>query len=120
MNVKSIVAYVVTLIVVYFSLSGLIQSLVGGLIGRAVGLLLGMLIGGICAWGLIDLLWVLIEGGHIPLVLLIAGMAFIVLHSIISKRELTQASKWMMTAELWAILLYGIFLVLQPGSVRWY
>ena len=120
MNVKSIVAYVATLIVVYFSLSGLIQSLVGGLMSRAVGLLLGMLIGAIFAWGFIDLLWVFIEGGHIPLVLLIVAIAFIVLHSIISKKELTQASKWMMTAELWAIILYGVFLLLQPDSVRWY
>ena len=116
----TIVAYVLTLVAVFFSITTLPQVIIGGFAGRAVGPLAGGLLGSIVAWFLVDFLWTWLEGAHIPIAALGAALAFIFVHGVISKEELTEQSQWMMAAEAWAIVLVGIFLLLVPAEIRWY
>jgi hypothetical protein len=116
----TIIAYTVTFIALFFGITAFSQSIIGGLIGRFAGHILGGLIGGIIVWLLIDWLWVAFGGGHIPIIILICALVFIFGHGIISKKELTEQSNWMMAAELWAIILLGTILFIKSDVVRWY
>jgi hypothetical protein len=116
----TIIAYALTMVAVFFSITALPQTIIGGLAGRVVGPLAGGLLGSIVAWFLVDFLWVWLEGAHIPLAVLGGALAFIFVHGVISKEELTEQSRWMMTAEAWAIVLVGIYLVVVPAEIRWY
>jgi len=120
METETIIAYAVTFAALFFSITALPQAIIGGLIGRFAGPLLGGLIGSIVSWLFIDWLWVTFEGGHIPIAALIGALAFIFAHGFISKEELTEQSNWMMAAELWAIILVGIFLFAHSDVIRWY
>ena len=116
----TVVAYVLTMLAVFFAITALPQAFIGGLASRAVGRLAGGLLGSILAWLLVDLLWVWLEGAHIPIAALGAALAYIFLHGAISKEELTGPSHWLMAAEAWAIVLVGIYLIIFPADIRWY
>ena len=120
METATIIAYIATFIALFFGLTALPQAVVGGFIGRFAGPLLGGLLGSIIAWLLVDWLWVTFEGGHIPIAALLGALAFIFGHGFISKEQLTEQSHRMMAAELWAILLLGVYLFFQTDVVRWY
>lgn len=116
----TVVAYVSTMVAVFFSITVLPQALIGGLAARAVGPLIGGLLGSVLAWLLVDFLWVWLEGAHVPIAALGAALAYIFLHGAISKDELTGQSHWLMAAEAWAIVLVGIYLMVFPAEIRWY
>jgi hypothetical protein len=98
----------------------LLQALIGGLVGRAVGPLLGALVGGVVVWFGIDLLWLRLEGDHVPMSVLATAIAVLFAKSAISKDKLTQQSKWMMAGEAWSIVLIGVYLAVVPDGIRWY
>ena len=116
----TIAAYVLTLLAVFFSLTGLPALISGGLVGRAFGPLISGLMGYIVAWMLVDLLWIWLEGAQIPIAALAGAFVFILIHGAISKDELTEHSRWMMAAEAWALVVVGIYLVIVPAEIRWY
>lgn len=116
----TVVAYASTMVAVFFGITALPQTIIGGLASRVVGPLVGGLLGSILAWLLVDLLWVWLEGAHVPIAALGAALAYIFLHGTISKQELTEQSRWLMAAEAWAIVLVGIYLIVFPTEIRWY
>lgn len=116
----TVIAYIITMVAIYFSITALPQMLIVGLLAKVVGILPGALLGSIFAWLIVDLLWFWFAGGHIPIAALCGALGFLFLHGAISKDELTETSRWMMTAEAWAIILVGIVLVVIPNQIRWY
>jgi hypothetical protein len=120
MQAPTIIAYLTTFIALFFSITSIPQAIIGGLAGRYTGPLFGMLLGSVIAWQLINILWVSFEGGQIPVVVLVSSLLFILTHGFIAKNELTQQSNWMMAAEMWGIILVGIFINIYADSIRWY
>ena len=116
----TIIAYTFTLVAVVLAATSLLQAVVGGILGRLMGPLIGAVIGGLASWALVDLLWVWLEGDHVPIAALVGALIVLVTQSAISRHELTQQSNWMMAGEAWGIVLLGIYLVTVPEAIRWY
>lgn len=116
----TIVAYVLTIAAVILTLTALVQTILGGLLGQMLGPLLGALVGGLIVWGGVEILWLWLEGGHVPIAALAGALAILFAHSAIAREQLTEQSNWMMAGEAWAIVLLGIYLVIFPESIRWY
>lgn len=115
------VAYIITLLLVFLTITTLFQSLIAGFFSRIFGLPinLGAFLGAVITWLLLNFLWTITEGGSIPLIILIISLIYIVTHYMISKDELTSISKANMIAEFWAILLLAIFLMISNTTIRW-
>ena len=120
MGIGTIIAYGLTFTALYFSITSLPQLLFAGLIGRVVGPLLSALVGSIFAWLLVDTLWVIFEGGHIPLTALAGGLIILFGIGHFNKEGLNNNAKWMMAAEQWGITLVSIYIYIQSDVVRWY
>ena len=116
----TVVAYVLTMLAVYRAITAIPQAFIGGLASGLGGRFAGGLLGSILAWLLVDLLWVWLEGAHVPIAALGAALAYIFLHGAISKDDLTGQSHWLMAAEAWATVLVGIYLMVFPAEIRWY
>lgn len=121
MATQTIVAYVVTLLCVYFSITSAPIALLGGIIGRGLGnILIGGLLGAVLTWLGIAWLWKVFEGKPVPILVLAVTFLFLLSHSAIKKDELTQASQWMIAAEQWGIIIVGVIMLLSTESIRWY
>jgi len=111
--------YIITSLLVFFAITQILQSFVGGLIGRFTNLLLGMFLGSLVTWLIIDFLWILIEKGHIPILSLGINILILFVHANIEFKKLTKVSKKMIVAEIWAIISYGIILMIVFRPIRW-
>ena len=108
------------MLAVYRAITAIPQAFIGGLASGLGGRLAGGLLGSILAWLLVDLLWVWLEGAHVPIAALGAALAYIFLYRVIYKEKLAGLSDWLMAAEPLAIVLVGIYLVIFPADIRWY
>ncbi len=115
----TLIAYALTVAAVAFSVTSLPQVLVGGLIARWAGILFGALVGGVLSWSAINLMWLWLEGNHIPIAALGAAVVTLFVHSFISRNNLSQQSLWLMAGEIWAIVLLAIYLVVFSDEIRW-
>ena len=118
----TIAAYIITLLLVFLTLTTFFQSLIAGALLRISGLPinLGSFIGAVITWILLNFLWTITEGDSIPIIILIISLIYIITHYKISKDELADISKTNMIAEFWAILLFGIFLMISTSPIRWF
>ncbi len=81
---------------------------------------LGALAGGIVTWFLIDYIWLLADGGHIPFLALLIVFLFIGTLGTFTKEKLNAVSQQVAAAEMWAIVIVGIILFFRSDPFRWY
>ncbi len=121
MKIVTFLAYGITLISVFFSITSIPQIIIGGFVGRITGqALLSMLFGGIVSWFIISWLWKTIEGGIIPFAVLAGAFLVLGAHSTFQQDELTAESHTMIGAEQWAIVIVGALIMTQSKMIRWY
>lgn len=120
MEIATIVAYVLTLLAVSFSITAIPQAILGGVFGKLGVPLMGMLMGGVISWIAIDALWYFLEGAHLPFTVFVASFLLLAIHGSISKDKLTEQARWMMAGEMWAIVLVGVGAFFLSESFRWY
>ena len=77
------------------------------------------LIGAIIVFRFMDLLWMMFEGGHIPVFAF--GLCFIVLslHYYYLINQLNYHAKMMTAVERWAIVIACLYNVFVFESIRW-
>lgn len=117
----TIAFYLGTLFLVLIGLTSAPQSLISGLSTRAFGmsfLQIGALLGGLLTWIIINFLWVKIEGGPIPLLLI--GLTLIIMGIILTRKSLNMLARKNLIAEMWSIIIIGIYIVFQFDYIRWY
>lgn len=121
MNWTVIIAYTLTVLMVYFGGTSIPAVLIGGLTTRLhKNILLGMLTGAISSWIIIDFLWRLLVDGHIPVLLSVICFLFLGFHQHFAKDKLNDSAKMMMNAEMWAILIICIYTIIVGDPIRWY
>lgn len=96
----TIIAYVITIGCVLFTVTSIIQMLIGGLIGRFSNAMIGAFIGSVITWMLINFLWVKYEGGQIPILALLLSIGTLFLYGSFQNKELNQNAKTLMAAEI--------------------
>jgi len=122
---KTVVAYILTIVLTYFSLTLVVQLTIMFLIRVVLRnfsppVLLAQFCAAIITWTLLDNLWVALEGGHIPI--LAYGLSFIALsfNNYINRRVLTDASQFMIGGEQWAIVVVSLISLFPISQIRWY
>ncbi len=115
----TIIAYVLTLILALYGLTGIPIAALGILLGRVIGNFLSLLLGGIITWFGINLLWEAVEGGPIPIAALGGAFLLIFIHGNVARNSLNQGARFLMVTEMGSILLIGLYLIAQSESVRW-
>ncbi len=116
----TVLLYALTLAAVYYAITGIIQGFFAALIGRLFGVNLGIFIGGLITWEIIDWIWILIDGDHIPITVVIGSITLLVMHGVIGKDQLNENAKLMMSAEQWVLIVLGIYLVATGDPTRWF
>jgi hypothetical protein len=115
------IAYVVTLSTVYFAITLIPQTSIARIISRVIrSPLLCAYFGSIITWSFINFLWKVLEGGPMPIAVLISAIALLFLQGIIGRNELNATAKLTMAAEVCAIITCGIYLVVDYSPIRWF
>ncbi len=123
MSLPTIIAYVITALATFFSITSIPQVIVGGLLVRFLGrefLLVASIIGSVVTWLFVSYLWRILEGGTIPLAVLILAICLVIVHGQTEKSKLNQGAKIIMAAEMWGIIIVGIAVGYFAPTVRWY
>lgn len=108
----TIAAYVITILITYFGLTGLLVG-IGGMFGGMIGAL-----GVSClVWLLVNILWTSLEGATIPVAALF--VAFISLFFLPDYKNLNQGARNNVSAEQWGIILISIYIMLNSSPIRW-
>lgn len=118
--VITIIAYLLTLAAVYWAVTGMLQGLIGGIVGKMFGVHIGMFVGALITWEIVDWLWVVLEGNHLPITVIFGSIGLLVAHGVRGNEELNIPAKLMMSAEQWVLIIMGIYLVVSGDQVRWY
>ena len=84
--------------------------------GRVVGIPLGALLASCLLWLLIGVVWTKVEGG-VPPVAVLAGSIGLLFLSL--NNDLTEIAKGNITAEQWAITLFGSWSMYESDVIRW-
>jgi hypothetical protein len=123
----TIIAYILTALATYYSVTGIIQTTVGCSFGyivkRIAGefpYLSGMAVGAMAAWVLVGYLWRTFEGGHIPIAALGMAWGLLLLARVIGGKQLNYGAHLEMSAESWVIAAIGGYVILTSDVVRWY
>lgn len=119
----TIIAYIITLVCVFFAITPFLPSLAAGIFGRVAGMGVGMTVGAftgaILTWLLINFLWMRFEGQQLPVLAMALSFGILSIHGSMSAKELNQNAKTLMVAEMWGIIAVGIFIIAKFG-LRWY
>lgn len=115
----TIFAYFLTILCVLLGLTSIPQSLIGGLVSRFSNLLLGAFLGSVVTWLALNFLWIKFEGSPLSVLAIVLSLGTIFMHGNLSSKELNQNAKTLMAAEMWGILVVGIY-VLAKFGIRWY
>lgn len=118
----TIAAYIITLLLVFFTITTFLQSILSGLLMRFFKMPMKMssFFGALGTWISINLLWMLILNTSIPIVILLISMIYLFVHYAVSEQELNNLAKINMVAEFWGILLLGIFIIIYFSPIRWF
>ena len=118
----TIVGYIVTVGLATFGIVSFLAPLLAGLFVRIagdLGLMSGLLAGGFLGWSMLNWIWLVVEGGPIPLAAL--GLSFAAVgFQQTAGENLNPVAKQTVAAEMWAIVLLSVALTLMPGPVRWF
>lgn len=117
-----ILLYVLTIGVVYIHATSIPQALLGRLFSKFngyPGLLLGSFSGAIATWFLIDFIWRISTGQHIPFLMLGLAMSWLFLHYMVSYKQLNEGARHLMPAEFFAILVVALYLLFQSEASVW-
>lgn len=116
----TVLAYFVTLALAALAITSIPIAIVGGLLGRGLGAHLGALVAGVVTWVGVAALWHGLEGGAVPLAALAGSLVALAIQGKASAHQLNPHAKILVAAEMWAIVLVGLGLVVFAPPVRWY
>lgn len=115
--------YLITLTLVFFGITGIIQTLICvPLYFVSKSTQINSIIGGIGAWLLVDFFWTLAEGNHMPLSIMIISFIILGIWPLIvnSETKLTSEAKDAMAGEMWGITLTGIYVyAISENTLRY-
>lgn len=121
MSNATLIAYIITALIIYLGITNIPQVLVAGFLTRlskGISGYSGGLTGGIISWLLLAWGWKTFEGGTIPIVVFVAAFAYI---GMIASRpkSLNETAYYLAIAEMWAIVIVAAITIYNYGF-RWY
>jgi len=119
-TMQAIVAYVVTFVLVFFSLTQLPNLLTSILFGKLVGPSFAQFVGALISWTIISALWQRILGETIPILVLVGSIGWILCHLKFEFGRLSPAAKSSMFTEIWAIAVIGIWRITDAKAIHWF
>lgn len=120
MNWTIILGYVILILIQYFAVQVIFITIISSLIGKLLkNILLSMLLGSIVIWFIINLIWLKTYNHNLPLLAFILSLSFQFIHGNVSDDKLNEASKKMIFAEMWSIVLISIY-VLAFKEFSWF
>ena len=114
---KTVVAYILTLVVVFFPINTIFMVAVGGFLSRLCGRLVGVLMAYLLLWQLIAMIWVKFEGSVPPIAVSAASIGLLF---YATNDGLTEIAKENIAAEQWAIIIFGVWLMYGSDTIRWF
>ena len=117
-----IVAYVLTIITIFFGLTGILSlpfALIIGLLGVSISPIIAMFLPSVAAWWLIDYFWVLADVGRLPIILL--GFAFVwsPIYAAMQRGKLTKSGTDFLYAAGWGAFFMGLLRCFMDDPIRW-
>lgn len=117
----TIAFYIGTIALVASSATAILQSIIGIVFSRLSGnVMLGMFLGAVAVWMLIQYAWVSFEGGQVPVAVYAASIGALCVHGYVSADKLNENARFMMSAEIWAMVAVGFGAGVMESAIRWY
>jgi len=115
-----ITAYIIIIILVYFSITAIPQSIIAGFIIRLTNSEhMGLLFGGLVTWFLINIIWFNIFGRQLPILLSALSILALIINLNIGRDKLKSIAVLTIIAEIWAIILVNIITIIVNNNISW-
>lgn len=117
----TIAFYIATILVVVTPVLSIPQSRFAGFVANLSDSdSIGYLFSGMVKWLLIEIVWLNIEGGQVPIAVMGTFFIYSAIRCIYWRKKLPEAEFAMRFSEQWSIILIGIAIGVQQYGIRWY